>query len=197
MRKRDVLIGAVAGAAATLARSASAQAGPKALDGPALLTVSGSIGAGNRGPVDPALDVLMTRQKVAFSAAHEFDFAALAALARVDIRPTLEYDGKPHMLSGPPFVDVMEAAGARLDGSTSFLVRAIDGYAVVLPYAEVVERRFILATHIDGRPMGLGGLGPVWAVYEADKFPDMAAKPVNQRFGLCPWATYHIEVKAA
>ncbi|MEZ5652780.1 MAG: molybdopterin-dependent oxidoreductase [Burkholderiaceae bacterium] len=196
MNKREVLIGALAGATATLARSVSAQAGPKVVEGPTILTVSGSIGSGNRGPLDPALDLLMAKQKVSFSVAHEFDFAALAALARVDIRPTLEYDGKPHTLSGPLFVDVMKAAGARLGASTSFLVRAIDGYAVVLPYAETTDRRFILATHIDGRPMRLGGLGPLWAVYDADKFPDMAAKPVNQRFSLCPWATYHIEVKA-
>jgi hypothetical protein len=33
-------------------------------------------------------------------------------------------------------------------------------------------------------------------VYDADRFADMAAKPVNERFGGCPWATYHIEVNA-
>jgi hypothetical protein len=42
--------------------------------------------------------------------------------------------------------------------------------------------------------MALGGLGPLWAVYDADRFPDMAARPLNQRFGLCPWGIYHIHV---
>jgi len=45
--------------------------------------------------------------------------------------------------------------------------------------------------------MPLGGLGPLWALYDADRFPDMAAKPVDQRFANCPWGLYHIEVKAA
>ena len=52
-----------------------------------------------------------------------------------------------------------------------------------------------MATHLDGQPMALGGLGPLWAVYEADRFPDMAAKPLPARFESCPWATYHIEVR--
>jgi hypothetical protein len=55
---------------------------------------------------------------------------------------------------------------------------------------------FIVATRLDRRPMPLGGLGPLWAVYDADRFPEMAAKPVNQRFALCPWALYHIDVEA-
>ena len=41
-----------------------------------------------------------------------------------------------------------------------------------------------------------GGLGPLWAIYDADRFPDMAAQPVDQRFALCPWALYHIDVQA-
>jgi hypothetical protein len=57
--------------------------------------------------------------------------------------------------------------------------------------------RFIVATHLDGQPMPLGGLGPLWAVYDADRFADMAGKPLNPRFALCPWALYHIEVQAA
>ena len=112
----------------------------------------------------------------------------------VTIKPTLEYDSKQHTLRGPVARGCRKASGARIGASTAFLVRAIDGYAVVLSATEASSRKFILATHLDGRPMALGGLGPIWAVYDADLFPDMAAKPVNERFGLCPWATYHIEV---
>lgn len=49
-------------------------------------------------------------------------------------------------------------------------------------------------THLDGHPMGLGGLGALWAVHDADRFLKTAAKPVNQRFAACPWATNHTEV---
>jgi hypothetical protein len=45
--------------------------------------------------------------------------------------------------------------------------------------------------------MALGGLGPQWAVYDADKLPAFKDKPVKERFGQCPWGLYHIEVKKA
>jgi hypothetical protein len=73
----------------------------------------------------------------------------------------------------------------------------VDGYAAVVSMADVRKYRFIVATHIDGRPMALGGLGPLWAVYDADRFPDMAAKPLGERFALCPWALYHIDIQSA
>lgn len=192
---RSMLAGVGAGVAVTAAR-AQPKAGTRgAVPGPALLTVSGLIGTGNRGPLDPALDRLLAKQNVAFNKAHTFDAAALAALPQVTIKPTLEYDSKRHTLKGPALLDVMKASGVKVGDKTAFLLRAIDGYAVLLNAAEAAKRRFIIATHIDGQPMALGGLGPLWAVYEADQFPDMAAKPVKERFGLCPWATYHIEVR--
>ena len=55
----------------------------------------------------------------------------------------------------------------------------------------------IVATTIDGTPMSLGGLGPLWAVYDADRIADFADKPLKQRFALSPWGLYLIEVKAS
>ena len=49
---------------------------------------------------------------------------------------------------------------------------------------------------IFARSMALGGLGPLWAVYDADRLPEMAAKSLPERFSGCPWALYHIEVMA-
>lgn len=173
----------------------TSKASPAASRGPVLLTVSGLIGAGNRGPLDPALDRLLAKQNVAFSKAHTVDAAALAALPQATIKPTLEYDAKRHTLQGPLLLDVIKASGAKVGAKTALLLRAIDGYAVQIDAAELAKRRFIIATHIDGKPMALGGLGPLWAVYDADQFPDLMAKPLKERFSLCPWATYHIEVK--
>ena len=161
------------------------------------MTVSGLIGAGNRGAFDPALDQMMGKQKITFAKAHCFDFATLAAMPATTIKPTLEYDGKVHELKGPLLVDVMKACGVQTNARTAFLLRAVDGYAVQLAASEAAARRFIVATQLDGRPMALGGLGPLWAVYDADRFADMAAKPLSDRFALCPWATYHVEVKEA
>ncbi|MEO6017269.1 MAG: molybdopterin-dependent oxidoreductase [Polaromonas sp.] len=172
-----------------------AQPAPKAQRGPTLLTVSGLIGAGNRGPLDPALDQMMAKQKIRFEKAHVFDFAALTALPSVTIRPTLEYDAKPHTLKGPLLLEVMKACGVKVSDKTTLFLRAVDGYAAQVTAAEAGRYRFIVATHLGGQPMALGGLGPLWAVYDADRFPDMAAKPLPARFAWCPWATYHIEVK--
>lgn len=202
MKKRAFLqaagSGALASALATTASAASA-AGKKRTPspaGPVLLTVTGAIGSPNRGPLDPALDQMMHKQKLEFDRAHVFDFAALAALPAVDIRPTLEYDNRVHLLRGPLLVDVMRAAGAPANAD-GYVLRAIDGYAVVLPRADALKYRFIVATHLDGKPIPLGGLGPLWAVYDADRFPDMAAQVVSARFGLCPWGLYHVAVRSA
>jgi hypothetical protein len=43
--------------------------------------------------------------------------------------------------------------------------------------------------------MPLGGLGPLWAVYDADGVPANATLPLAQRFQKCPWALYHIDVQ--
>lgn len=192
MKKRDFLAAAASGAVAWPALAQGNAA--KGLNGPALLTVTGAIGKGNRGPMDAALDQMMAKQKLAFTKAHAFEFAMLAGLPAVTIEPTLEYDNKRHALRGPLLVDVLKAAGAGEGGKLQ--MRAVDGYAPSISVAEARRLRFIVATHLDARPMPLGGLGPVWAVYEADKFPEMAAKPVNERFALCPWGLYHIDVQA-
>ena len=195
MDKRKFLAASAIGVAA-LPAQVLAQQTPKAARGPVLLTVTGAVGKGNRGAFDPVLDQMMGKQKIKFDKAHAFDFAALAALPAVSIRPTLEYDSKPHALKGPLLTDVARAAGAPTEG-TRFLLRAVDGYNVVLSLADARKYRFIVATHLDGKPMPLGGLGPLWAVYDADRFSDMAAKPVTERFGLCPWGLYHVEVQTA
>ena len=164
--------------------------------GPALLTVTGQGVKANRGPFDPVRDQMMAKQKLSFTSAHAFDFGTLAALRPTTIEPTLEYDNQRHKLSGPLLTDVLRAAGvAGLDGKLA--MRAVDGYAPTITLADVARYRFIVATHLDGQPMPLGGLGPLWAVYEADRFADMAAKPVDQRFASCPWGLYHIDVQAS
>ncbi|TFY97664.1 molybdopterin-dependent oxidoreductase [Ramlibacter humi] len=191
MQKRHFLVSMGAGAAALPLGAGAQQA--KGLKGPVLLTVTGAVTKTNRGPLDPVLDQMMAKQKLAFDKAHAFDFAALAALPAVTIRPTLEYDKKQHELRGPLLADVLKAAGAT---GSKLAMRAVDGYAPEIGVADAQKYRFIVATHLDGQPIPLGGLGPLWAVYDADRFADMAAKPVDQRFAQCPWGLYHIDVKA-
>ncbi|OWW21901.1 molybdopterin-dependent oxidoreductase [Noviherbaspirillum denitrificans] len=190
MDKRQFLTVTALGTVTAASPASAARPAPS----PALLTITGAIGRGNRGALDPALDQLMAKQGVRFDKGHAFDFAALAALPAVTIRPTLEYDGKPHVLRGPLLAEVLKAAGVQRE-QAALVMRAIDGYAPAVTLADIRKYRFIIATHLDDRPMPLGGLGPLWAVYDADRFPDMAARPLNARFGNCPWGLYHIEVQ--
>ena len=193
MNKRQFLAAASLAAATPFATAASH--GKR--KGPTLLTISGAINQHNRGPLDPALDQMMHKQKVAFDAAYCFDYDALATMPTQTITPTLEYDSKVHRLSGPALLDILGSLGADLRPDTTVYLRAIDGYTVAPTVADLGRYRFILATHIDGQPLGLGGLGPLWGVYDADRIPELAAKPLNERFALCPWGIYHIEIKAA
>lgn len=193
MDKRGFLAAAALGSAAFPSLAQGVAAGGRRA--PAVLTVSGAIGRTNRGPFDPVLDQMMGKHKIGFEKAFTFDFATLAAMPSVTIRPTLEYDNKPHTLRGPLITTVLKAVNAPAE-ATKLAMRAVDGYSPAISIADARKYRFIIATSLDGKPMPLGGLGPLWALYEPDRFADMAAKPVNERFALCPWALYHIDVQA-
>ncbi|MDC8757739.1 molybdopterin-dependent oxidoreductase [Janthinobacterium fluminis] len=190
MKKRQFLTAAALAGAALPAR---AQGAPAHVRGPALLTLTGAVGKVNRPRFDPLRDQMMHKQKISFERAYAFDFDALAALPAHTIKPTLEYDGKTHVLRGPLLVEVLAAAGA--GAAATLVLRAVDGYAVSLPLAQARAQGFIVATHLDGEAMALGGLGPLWAVYDADRVPAMAARPLAERFALCPWALYHIDIQ--
>jgi hypothetical protein len=192
MNKRDfIAVTATLGAAAFPVAAAA-----KLELGPGLLTITGAIGKSNRGAIDPALDQMMVKHGVRFDKAFVFDSATLHKLPAINIRPTLEYDGKVHTLSGPLIADVLQAVGLAPDSTALLSLRAVDGYTVPLSLKEARAYRMIIATHIDGQPLALGGLGPQWAVYEADTLDAFRTKPLKDRFAFCPWGLYHINVMA-
>ncbi len=181
----------------TAAGSSHAATPAKAPSGPTLLTISGAITQSNRGALDTTIDQMMGKHGIQFDKAFALDAAALALMPAVTIKPTLEYDSKPHTLKGPLLTTVLAAAGVAAGSPVQLGLRAVDGYNVNISMADAQAYRMIVATHIDGQPMALGGLGPQWAVYDADVLPAFKDKPVKERFGLCPWGLYHIEVKKA
>ena len=193
MNKRDFLwSGALA--AAALPAVAKPKTGAAGSSRSPVLTLSGAIGRSNRGPVDPALDQLVVKHKFGFTRAFELSSAVLAELDGVSISPTLEYDGKVHRLHGPLLSTVLEAAGVKLSAVREMTLHAVDGYTVPLAVEEMDAWKMMVALRLDGKPMGLGGLGPQWAMYDADRLDDFKDKPLKDRFAKCPWGLYHIEI---
>lgn len=192
MNKRGFLAAGALGTVLTTARAADAGHAPA---GPGLLTIAGAIGRSNRGPLDPALDQLMVKHGARFDRAWVLDAAMLARLPAVTIEPTLEYDARAHRLSGPLLATVVEGAGVAPGAPVMLALRALDGYTVGLSLADARSYRMIVATSIDGQPLSLGGLGPCWAVYDADRLPAFRDKPLKERFGLCPWGLYFVDVR--
>ncbi|QTN26190.1 molybdopterin-dependent oxidoreductase [Rhodoferax sp. AJA081-3] len=196
MHKRDFLAGSAL--VGVLPVAVSVQAATPASRGPVLLTISGAaVTKSNRGALDSALDQMMVKHGINFDKALALDAAALHRMPAVQIKPTLEYDAKVHTLSGPLLSTVLEAAGVAPGSNVLVGLRAVDGYNVAISLADIRRYRMVLATHMDGQPLSLGGLGPQWAVYDADNLADFKDKPLKQRFGLCPWGVYHIDVKPA
>ena len=90
---------------------------------------------------------------------------------------------------------MLEVAG--VTGDAMLGLRAVDGYVVPLRRADARSWRMIVATEMDGKPLALGGLGPQWALFEADTLAAFKDKPLKERFALCPWGLYSIEVSRA
>lgn len=197
MKKRQFISTAAASIAAALGASAlpafAATANGKSA-GPAVLTIAGAIAHSNRGPVDPAIDQMLHKQNVEFKRAFAFDLAALDKLPAVTISPTLPYDGKQHQLRGPRLAAVLDMLGASKAADTQIVFHSVDGYMPQVSFAQLRKYDYILATQIDGMPLSIGGFGPTFAIYDADRIPELAQKPVAERFALCPWGLYCIEV---
>ena len=193
MKRRDFLAAAsVAGMSPATPSFASSTK-----DGPPLLTIGGAITRSNRGARDGSLDQLMVKHEVDFRTAWVFDSHGLQRLPAISIRPTLEYDGKPHKLTGPLLTTVLAEAGASPDAALQVGIRAIDGYRVTLALADAASYGMILATHIDDQALALGGLGPQWAVFDPAGVPALRDKPLKEQFAQCPWGAYYIHVSAS
>jgi hypothetical protein len=195
MEKRTFLRSAIGISAMSVLESVGARTAAPAE--PVLLTISGRVSHPNRGPLDDALDQLMLKQGVAFKRARAFTYAELDGMPSSEIRPVLEYDAKRHTLRGPTLLRLLEIAGASGDEGTLVRLRAVDGYAAAPTLAEVTRFQFIVATRIDGEPLPLGGLGPLWGVFDPGRIPELAGKPLAAQFAQCPWGLYSVHFPEA
>ncbi|WP_199137080.1 MULTISPECIES: molybdopterin-dependent oxidoreductase [Delftia] len=200
LSRRSLLAASAATGLALCESALAAPAAPGKSTEAAVLTISGPGVRGNRGPLDPVADLLLKNHGLAFDSAWTTGAHALERLPTVEITPHIEYDGQPHRLRGPLLATVLQAAGVDSAAAAAkgqwITLQAIDGYRAQLPLAQALQWSMLLATHMDGRRLGLGGLGPQWAMYDADRIADLAGKPLKERFAQAPWGLYHMGLHA-
>ncbi|MFO1144137.1 MAG: molybdopterin-dependent oxidoreductase [Amaricoccus sp.] len=161
---------------------------PAAAAGPVLVTVTGDISEPNRGPVDPDYDKLFVFNEVKFDKAREFDLDTLEKLPQATVHADFPKGGAATAFTGPLLSDVLAAAGA--DGKT-VTVQAMDGYALEVPFAEIVAKGAVLALERDGKPLGIGNFGPTQIVFPRADRPELADMPDDWWI----WQIYHIDVQ--
>ena len=154
---------------------------------PVVLTVAGKIAETNRGPTNPELDPIFLYHEISFEAAAAFDRAMLESLGTQEIVLSYEKWAEDYRLSGPRLADVLAAVGAQ---GRPVTITAIDGYAVELSAEDLASRDWIVALERNGRPLSIGGLGPLWVVYDA---PGRTLG--HDDVARWPWAVFFIEVR--
>lgn len=126
---------------------------------PVILTITGNISHSNRGPVNEFDDPVFARLDVKFEKGFTFTLSELMALPQRTEKA--KYDNWPREVTatGPSLIDVLKVAGA--DGK-KILIQAADGYAPEITSADLAGGKLILALTADGKPLHMGGRGPIW-----------------------------------
>lgn len=160
--KRSLFCVAIAALIALSGLEASAQPSGD----PHVVTVIGDVSKPNRAASDDFNDAFFKFHEMSFEKAHGFSRKALEGLPQTAIK--VHVDGWPETIaaSGPKLSEVMQAAGVSDDARLTFT--AFDGYAATLNAAERRERDWVLAINVNGNPMGIGGRGPAWLLYDTD-----------------------------
>lgn len=154
--------------------------------GPVVLTIAGQIGVSNRGPSDAELDQFLAYHEISFAAAAEFDRAMLESLGTHEIELSYEKWSEVYKVSGPRLVDVLSAVGGQ---GRAITATALDGYAEEVSAEELTARDWIVVLERNGRPLDIGGLGPLWIVYHVPG--NTLSHDDEARW---PWAVFFIEV---
>ena len=172
-----------------LAALATALTGPvsaqDAASGQPILTIAGNIAEANRPAFNEFNDAYLKFREKSFDKAYEFTLESLQALPQKTITAQAEKWPGPVELTGPSLVDVMAAAGA---SAGAVNVTALDGYAITYPAEEIAAHDWILAWSANGKPLSIGGRGPLWLIHSSGGTP--AADDVEARW---IWSVFVIE----
>ncbi|MEM8878402.1 MAG: hypothetical protein AAGD23_11105 [Pseudomonadota bacterium] len=171
MRRSGATLSVATGllAAATLFSLLSGPSRSFAAEEPTILTIAGENVSVNRPVFEAFNDAFFAFSDNAFTNGHSLTASDLRALPQVEITAAAEGWTKKITAKGPRLSDVLKKAGVA-DGATVGLV-ALDGYAVTLDPVERKTRDWVLAIEADGEPLGIGGRGPAWLMYESGEAP--------------------------
>lgn len=207
-RRSLLLHGGAAGAAlGAMAFPDTAMATRKAsrpcmLDGlmPVALTVSGPGVQANRGQPQPVADRMLLMHGYQFDAAWSCGMDALNSLPQQSFKTQLEYDEAEHSLQGPLLEHVLQAAGVDMGPAMAqglqLTLQGIDGYRTQIPLAQAVRWRMLLASQLDGVPLAMGGVGPLWAMFAPEHIAELSGLPLKQRFSAAVWGLYYLQLSA-
>jgi hypothetical protein len=81
---------------------------------------------------------------------------------------------------------VLAAAGAT---GKAITVYAMDGYGANMSTEQIAAHDWVLAMDADGKPLGIGGRGPLWLAYDTG-----ADKATTEEEGAWVWSVFHIAV---
>lgn len=132
-----------------------------------ILTITGNMTKHNRGPIDSFDDAVFAHLDVKFDKAYTFTLSELKSLPQKILKVRYKDWPREVVAVGPAITDVLKAAGAQ---GTKILVQSIDGYAPEFTGEDIARDKLILALNADGKPLGLGGRGPIWLLGPPDSF---------------------------
>lgn len=134
---------------------------------PVVLTVTGNVANPNRGPVDAFDDPVFAHLDVKFDKGRTFTLTELKALPQRTVKAKYKDYPREVEATGPGIADVLKSAGAE---GKKVLVQAVDGYAPEFTGEDIAKDKMILALSADGKPLALGGRGPLWLFGPKDSF---------------------------
>lgn len=150
-----------------------------------ILTVTGDITTSNRPAFNSFTDAYFKFREKQFSKAFEFTLQDLQALPSRTITAQAENWPGPVQLTGPSLADVLKSAGAQ---GKPITVTALDGYAIAYTPSEIAAEDWILAWQAGGKPLTIGGRGPLWLIHSSSAKP--APADIEARW---IWSAFIIE----
>lgn len=185
MNRRTFSLAAAALLAALSTTSVMPAAAQQAETSQPILTVAGNITDTNRPAFDEFADAYLKFREKSFDKAYEFTLGSLQALLQKTITAQAAGWPGPVELTGPSLSDVLAQAGA---ADKPVTVTALDGYAITYTSAEIASRDWILAWQANGKPLSIGGRGPLWLIHASGDVP--APDDVEARW---IWSVFVIE----